>query len=80
MDVNVVKPNKSDKRHDKKEPKKVEDRPKEHKPPQIAPGDGPVPESKPAQVFTASSFADLPLNNKLKEILAEKGFSTLTAV
>ncbi len=31
-------------------------------------------------MFSATSFADLPLNNKLKEILAEKGFETLTAV
>ena len=67
-------------RHDKREIKKVEDRPYKPKPLQEAPEDGPAPDSKPAQVFTASNFSDLPLNNKLKEILAEKGFSTLTAV
>jgi ATP-dependent RNA helicase DDX31/DBP7 len=31
-------------------------------------------------VFTAETFADLSLNGKLKEILAEKGFTTLTGV
>jgi hypothetical protein len=44
------------------------------------PEDGPAPEQKEAQVFTVSNFSELPLNNKLKEILAEKGFETLTAV
>ena len=48
--------------------------------PVVVPQDGPAPEQKQAQVFTASNFSELPLNNKLKEILAEKGFETLTAV
>ena len=38
------------------------------------------PEQKTAKVFTAETFADLSLNGKLKEILAEKGFTTLTGV
>ena len=40
----------------------------------------PVPEPKAPEVFTAETFEDLRLNNKLHEILAEAGFVKLTSV
>lgn len=63
-------------KHPKFNPKKVY----EKKEVIEAPEDGPAPEVKLPQVFSISNFSELPLNNKLKEILAEKGFETLTAV
>ena len=44
------------------------------------PQDGPAPEQREAKVFTAENFSELNLNNKLQEILAERGFDKLTTV
>lgn len=76
MDDDRVEEVKDSSKHPKFNPKKVY----EKKVIVEAPEDGPAPEVKLPKVFTIENFSELPLNNKLKEILAEKGFETLTTV
>ena len=66
---NAQAPNQQTLKHHKKEKPQIF-----HVPVEIA------PIKKEAEVFTGDSFSELPINDKLKQILAENKFDKLTAI